>query len=76
MHSIHITTARAILAAPEPVDISVWKADGSLLHLRNCVSLHADRYGGWRNVRLLDSGQVRRIRDCCIYAVNGLEVFL
>lgn len=75
-NSIHISTARHIINAGDPVDLSVWKADGSILELKNCVSLKYDFYGGWRNVKLLNSGEMRRIRDVCIFRVNSLEVFL
>ena len=37
--SIHISTARTMLNSGDPVDISVWKSDGSILELRNCISL-------------------------------------
>lgn len=74
--SIHISTARHILNSGDPVDISVWKSDGSILELRNVISLRYSFYGGWRNVKLLTSGEIRKIRDVCIFAVQGLEVFL
>lgn len=74
--SIHITTARIILNGGDPVDISVWKANGSILELRNVISLRYSFYGGWRNVKILSSGECRKIHDCCIFRVNGLEVFL
>lgn len=73
---IHISTARAMLNAREPVDISCWKKDGSILELKGVVTLSWDRRGGWRNVKSPASGQMRRVRDCCIFMVNGLEVFL
>ncbi len=76
MRSIHITTARTMLNSGDPVDLSVWKSDGSILELHNVISLRYDFYGGWRNVKLLTSGQMRRIRDVCIFKVNDLEVFL
>ena len=76
MHSIHITTARTMLNSGDPVDLSVWKSDGSILELRNVISLRYDFYDDWRNVKLLTSGQMRRIRDVCIFKVNDLEVFL
>ncbi len=76
MRSIHLTTARTMLNSGDPVDLSVWKSDGSILELRNVISLRYDFYGGWRNVKLLTSGQMRRIRDVCIFKVNDLEVFL
>ncbi len=75
-HSVHITTARQMLNAGDPVDLAVWKSDGSILHLHNCISLRYNYYGGWRNVKLLGSGELRRIRDCCIFQINDMEVFL
>ncbi|MBD5307162.1 MAG: hypothetical protein HDS14_06005 [Bacteroides sp.] len=75
-NAIHISTARAILNAGDPVDLDLWKADGSILQLRSVISLGYDFYGGWRNIKILSSGQKRRIRDVCIFRVNGLEVFL
>lgn len=58
------------------VDISVWKTDGSILDLRNIISLRYSFYGGWYNVKLLTSGECRRVRYCCIFRHNDLEVFL
>ena len=75
-HSVHITTARQMLNSGDTVDISVWKSDGSILELHNVISLRYNFYGGWRNVKILSSGEMRKIRDCCIFRVNGLEVFL
>ena len=76
MQYIHIYTARAMLNSGDPVDIYVWKSDGSILELHNVISLRYSFYGGWRNVKLLNSGECRRIRDICIFRVNNLSVFL
>ena len=76
MQSIHISTARAMLNSGDPVDISVWKSDGSILELHNVISLRYSFYGGWRNVKLLNSGEVRKIRDICIFRVKNRAVFL
>ncbi len=65
-----------MLNSGDPVDLCAWKQDGSILVLKGCVSLRYDFYGGWRNVKVLASGQCRRIRDCCIFRINDLEVFL
>ena len=73
---IHISTARTMLNSGDPVDLSVWKSDGSIIHLHNVISLRFNFYGGWRNIKLLTSGECCRIRDCCIFRVNDLEVFL
>ena len=74
--SIHISTARTMLNSGDPVDISVWKSDGSILELRNCISLRYNFYGGWRNIKLLSSSEIRRIRDVLIHRVNDCVVFL
>ena len=65
-----------MLNSGDPVDISVWKSDGSILELCNVISLRYSFYGGWRNVTILSSGECRKIRDCCIFMVNGCIVFL
>ena len=68
--SIHISTARTMLNSGDPVDISVWKSDGSILELRNVISLRYAFYGCWRNVKILTSGECRKIRDCCIFRIS------
>ncbi len=50
-----------MLNSGDPVDVSVWKSDGSILELRNCISLRYNFYRGWRNVKLLSSGECRII---------------
>ncbi|MDE7461602.1 MAG: hypothetical protein K2M88_00420 [Muribaculaceae bacterium] len=62
--TIHISTARTMLNSGDPIGISVWKSDGSILHLRNCISLIYNFYRGWRNIKMLSSGERRKIRDC------------
>lgn len=74
--SIHISTARTILNAHDPVDLKVWKADGSILELDRAVSLHYDFYKGTRNMKILSSGQIRKVRDVCIFELNGMTVFI
>jgi hypothetical protein len=37
--AIHITTARKMIDAGDPVDIGVWTKEGKALMLRNCVGL-------------------------------------
>lgn len=74
--SVHISTARHILNAHDPVDLKVWKKDGSVMVLNKCVSLRYDFYSGVRNVKILSSGQIRKIRDVCIFEINGMEVFI
>lgn len=75
MQSIHFNTALAMLAAPDPLDLDVWKSDGSIMHLNNCVSLKPNHRTGTRTIKLLDSNQIRTIRDWCIFRVNQMEVY-
>lgn len=75
MNAVHLSTARAMLNSGDPVDLTFLAADGRVLSHR-VISLRYDFYGGWRNVKVLSSGECRRVRDVCILAVNGLEVFL
>ena len=35
------------------------KSNGSILELRNCISLRYNFYGGWRKVKLLSSGELK-----------------
>ena len=74
--TIDLRTARRMLNRGEPLDILVWKANGELLHMQNCISLRYDFATGTRNIKLLNSGQIRRIREVCIFAINGYEVTL
>jgi len=73
MNAVHISIARTMLNS---VDLSVWRSDGAILELRNVISLRYSFYGGWRNVKILTSGECRHLRDCCIFRINGLDVFL
>lgn len=73
---MHISAARKILNSGKPVDLSVWKADGSVMHLKNAVSLRYSYYGGYRNMKIQGSAGIRKIRDCCIFLLNGEEVRL
>ena len=43
---------------------------------RNCIPLRYNFYQGTRQMKLLDSRQIRQVRDVCIFEINGLEVFL
>lgn len=65
-----------MLNSGDPVDVIAWKANGEIMHLKNCVSLRYDFYSGTRNIKLLNSGQIRKIRDICIFSVNDCIVFI
>lgn len=73
---IHISVARKMLNSGQPCELCVWKQDGSIMHLGRVRSMRYDFYGGTRNVKILSSGEIRRIRDCCIFQINGIAVRL
>lgn len=75
MNKIHITTARKILESPEPVELTVLTTKAEMRTYKNAVGLRRQHYAGSRNIKLLDSGEIRKIRDCLILAINGSQVF-
>ena len=76
MQSIHISTARLMLNRPDPVDIRLWTRSGEIQEWRRCISIKYDHYKGTRKMKLLDSGQIRQMRECCLFELNGMEVYL
>ena len=76
MNTIHISTLRKLLQSPEPLDLTLWTRSGEIQHWRRCISLRYDFYKGTRRMKLLDSNEIRQLRDVCIFEVNGMEVFL
>ena len=76
MNAIHLSTAQAMMLRPDPVELVVFKSDGSLLHYPSVISLKYDFYAGTRTIKFLRSGEIRTVRDVCISKINGLEVFL
>ena len=76
MQSIHITTLRKILSSPEPIDIRLWTRSGEIQSWHRCISLRYDFYKGTRRMKLLDSNEIRQLRDACIFEVNGIEVYM
>ena len=76
MNSIHISTVRKMLQAPEPVDIKCWAKDGRIQVLDNVLPLRYNFYEGTQQVKLLSSNQIRTIRLCLIFEINGITVFL
>ena len=65
-----------MLEQPEPVTIRLWTAKGEVQVWHRAVSLRYDLYRGIRNVKLLDSGEIRKLRDVCIIEINNMEVYL
>ena len=76
MQTIHISTAKRILQAPEPVSLRCWAKDGRILELRDTIPLRYNFYEGTQQFKLLASRQIRTIRLACIFELNGMTVFL
>ena len=76
LHAIHITTLKRMLQSPEPVDIKLWTRSGEIQSLHRCISLRYDFYKGTRRMKLLDSNEIRQLRDVCVFDINGLKVFM
>lgn len=74
--SIHITTLRKMLKAGDPVDIKLWTKSGEIQEWHNCIPLRYNFYKGTRQIKLLNSGQIRQLRDVCVFEINGIEVHL
>ena len=70
------STARLILNRPDPVDITLWTSKGEVQSWHRCICIKYDHYKGTRKFKLLDSNQIRQTRECCIFQLNGMEVFL
>ena len=76
MQTIHISTAKRILQAPEPVSLRCWAKDGRILELNNAIPLRYKFYEGTQQFKILASRQIRTIRLACIFELNGMTVFL
>ena len=76
MNSIHISTARKILQAPEPVSLRCWTKSGAIMELNNAIPLRYNFYEGTQQFKILASQQIRTIRLNLIFELNGTEVFL
>ena len=74
--SIHISTLRKMLKAGDPVDLKLWTKSGEIQEWRNCVPLRYNFYKGTRQIKLLNSQQIRQVRDVCIFEINGIPVHL
>ena len=71
--SIHITTLKRMLQSLDPVDIKLWTRSGEIQCWHRCISLRYDFYKGTRRMKLLDSNEIRQLRDVCVFEINGIE---
>ena len=75
-NAIHLSQARKILSSGKPCSLRVLDRKGQVLELHNCVGLKYDFYEGVRRIKLLESRQIRQIRDCLILEINDYGVYL
>jgi hypothetical protein len=76
MNNIHISTARLILIRPEPVDIRLWTSKGEIQEWKRCICIKYDHYKGIRKFKLLGNNEIRQTRECQIFMLNGMIVFM
>ena len=43
---------------------------------QRCISFRHDSYKGTCRMKLLDSNEIRTLRDACVFEINGMEVFM
>ncbi|WP_418579887.1 hypothetical protein [Prevotella sp.] len=58
------------------VIICLWTKSDEIQEWRRCISLKYEFYKGTRRMKLLDSNEIRQLRDVCVFEVNGMEVYM
>lgn len=76
MNAIHISTARRMLMAPEPVSIRCWTKSGGILFFTDAIPLKYNFYEGTQQFKILASREIRTVRVNLIFELNGMSVFL
>ncbi len=76
MNSVHISTVRKILMAPEPVSLRCWTKSGGILVFTDAIPLKYNFYEGTQQFKILASRKIRTVRVNLIFELNGMSVFL
>lgn len=76
MNSVHISTVRKILMAPEPVSLRCWTKSGGILVLTDAIPLKYNFYEGTQQFKILTSREIRTVRVNLIFELNGMSLFL
>ena len=76
MNSVHISTVRKILMAPEPVSLRCWTKSGGILVLTDAIPLKYKFYEGTQQFKILTSREIRTVRVNLIFELNVMSVFL
>ena len=76
MYAIHISTARRMLMAPEPVSLRCWTKSGGILVFTDAIPLKYNFYEGTQQFKIIASREIRTVRVNLIFEINGMSVFL
>lgn len=78
--AVHINDMRRILDHAridrQPVDIQCWKSTGDIIHYKGWLVRRASWREGTHLIQNPANGEIRRVRDVCIFEINGLKVYL
>ncbi len=73
---MHISGVRQLLSTGATVTLRVLTAKGELREYPDCVSLKYNHRAGCRNIKLVRSGEIRKIKDILIVGINDMEVYI
>ena len=65
-----------MLQSPAPVNIKLWTRSREIQCWNRCVSLRYDFYKGTRRMKLLDSNEIRQLRDVCVWILWDRGVYV
>ena len=65
-----------VLLEVKDLAISFFNKSGEIQEWKNCIPLRYNFYKGTRQIKLLNSGQIRQLRDVCVFMINDMEVHL
>ena len=76
--SIHLSTAKKIMDdKTKSFSIKVWElSTGEILEFKDVVCIKYNFRSGTRNIKFLRSGEIRTVRDVCVFEINGMPVYL
>lgn len=74
--SIHINDAIRLLENGSSHELMLWKiSTGDILTYREAVCIGRHTRGGTHRVRLSVSGEIRKFRDVCLFAIDGADIY-
>jgi hypothetical protein len=73
---IHINMMRAMLRSGEAVSLKFWREDGEIISVENAICTSSYYHGNTFQLKLLTSGQWRKVRAVTIFEINDMEIFL